>query len=353
MRNALIILCLFAICATSAAQQQEYSGNGASSSMALEVPAVVYPGENVTINGSGAVPGDTVVLSITSTVTVPVVIVAGVPMYHLDINKMHVFHDDVLSVQAEPVKDAFAGYKHLNHWWDPEDIHKYPAYFPLDVQDGKVYWTTPYWGAYDVDVTGENIDYTGGEHPSTETGPIRGGEWLNVIFGGESSASSVDLKIIVKRLVKASRNGSFLTRVYIPRSKVLGRNHTITAIGSDRKASAVFQVDTSQIDNELPTAFVYTPTYKPVDIVAPQEHHVEFEMAPVAKFGESITLDGRYSADSDGSIVSYLWDFGDGQKADGAVVQHIYQRSGKFNATLSVTDDRGATDTMTVPVAVS
>lgn len=353
MRNVLIILCLFVICATSAAKQEGYSENGTSSSMALEVPGLVHPGQIMAIMGSGAVPGDTIVLSITSTVTVPIVITAGVPMYHLDINKMHVFHDDVLSVQAEPVEDAFAGYKHLNHWWDPEDIHKYPAYFLMDTQHGEVYWTTPYWGAYDVDVDRENIDYSGGEHPSTEIGPIRGGEWLNVVFGGRSSASSVNLKLTIKRLVKANRNGSFSTRVYVPLSKVLGKNYTINAMGTDKKASAMFQVDISQVDNELPTAFIYTPTYKPVDIVAPQEHHVEFEMAPVAKLGESITLDGRYSADNDGNIVSYLWDFGDGQTADGAVVQHSYLRKGRFNATLNVTDDRGATDSMMVPVAVS
>lgn len=48
------------------------------------------------------------------------------------------------------------------------------------------------------------------------------------------------------------------------------------------------------------------------------------------------------SSDPDGRIVSYRWDFGDGEKAEGAEVEHLYEKAGAFVATLTVTDDEGA-----------
>jgi endonuclease/exonuclease/phosphatase family metal-dependent hydrolase len=49
------------------------------------------------------------------------------------------------------------------------------------------------------------------------------------------------------------------------------------------------------------------------------------------------------AADADGSIVSYHWDFGDGEKSTETSPQHLYRLPGKFNVRLVVTDDRGAT----------
>jgi len=46
----------------------------------------------------------------------------------------------------------------------------------------------------------------------------------------------------------------------------------------------------------------------------------------------------------DGSIVSYLWDFGDGTSATGVSASHIYMDDGNFTVTLTVKDDKGATD---------
>ena len=59
------------------------------------------------------------------------------------------------------------------------------------------------------------------------------------------------------------------------------------------------------------------------------------------------------STDSDGTIVSYDWDFGDGQSGSGEVISHTYQSAGNFTAILTVTDDKGAIDTDSVVIAVS
>ena len=56
----------------------------------------------------------------------------------------------------------------------------------------------------------------------------------------------------------------------------------------------------------------------------------------------AVTFDGSTSTDEDGTIASYLWNFGDGNTANGVTAIHTYDTAGSFNATLTVTDDRGA-----------
>ena len=68
----------------------------------------------------------------------------------------------------------------------------------------------------------------------------------------------------------------------------------------------------------------------------------------------TVTLDGTASSDPDGSIVSYVWNFGDGTAAgSGSKVQHTYQSAGSFTARLTVTDNRGATAAASVLIQAS
>ena len=59
-----------------------------------------------------------------------------------------------------------------------------------------------------------------------------------------------------------------------------------------------------------------------------------------------------YGTDSDGSIVSWSWDFGDGGTSTLRNPTHKYTKSGTYTVTLTVTDDDGAsgTDTLTIDV---
>lgn len=51
-------------------------------------------------------------------------------------------------------------------------------------------------------------------------------------------------------------------------------------------------------------------------------------------------------------MVSYLWDFGDGNTAEGALTTHTYDAEGDYTVTLTVTDAEGLTDTITLEVTV-
>jgi PKD repeat protein len=64
-----------------------------------------------------------------------------------------------------------------------------------------------------------------------------------------------------------------------------------------------------------------------------------------------VVFDGSLSTD-DGFISSYAWDFGDGNRDSGVQVTHTYNVADVYDAVLTVTDDRGATGTVTVSVVV-
>jgi PKD repeat protein len=75
--------------------------------------------------------------------------------------------------------------------------------------------------------------------------------------------------------------------------------------------------------------------------------------SPIASFtfsperprvGEEMTFHASSSSDPDGEIVSYQWDFGDGNSASGQLVTHTYSEPGLYTVTLNVTDNDGLAD---------
>ncbi len=60
--------------------------------------------------------------------------------------------------------------------------------------------------------------------------------------------------------------------------------------------------------------------------------------------GQSCDFDASGSSDLDGTIVSYDWDFGDGNNGSGMTPSRSYAAPGTYSVTLTVTDDQSATD---------
>ena len=102
-----------------------------------------------------------------------------------------------------------------------------------------------------------------------------------------------------------------------------------------------------------PGAYVATLTLRTEGGVAAcsaitARHPIVANAAPVADAGpdriaapdEAVLFDAAGSKDVDGGIVAYRWDFGDGSTASGIDVRHSFKDSGRYEVTLTVTDDR-------------
>ena len=121
-------------------------------------------------------------------------------------------------------------------------------------------------------------------------------------------------------------------------------NHTYTAAGTytatvtvtdNQGATGSKSVTVTVVDNVLPVA--------------------EADATPTS--GKAVfttfAFSSAGSSDSDGSIVGYSWDFGDGTPADNAAnPTHVYNAAGTYTATLTVTDDNGATKSKSTSVTV-
>jgi chitodextrinase len=60
-----------------------------------------------------------------------------------------------------------------------------------------------------------------------------------------------------------------------------------------------------------------------------------------ACFGQPVRLDAKRSSDGDGTIRSFEWDLGDGAKASGAEISHVYGDPGVYNLVLIADDGAG------------
>ena len=81
-------------------------------------------------------------------------------------------------------------------------------------------------------------------------------------------------------------------------------------------------------------------------------------VAPTASFTSTptnlaVAFDGSASSDSDGTIASYAWTYGDGATGTGASPNHTYAAAGTYTVTLTVTDNVGATGTVSHDVTVA
>jgi PKD repeat protein len=88
---------------------------------------------------------------------------------------------------------------------------------------------------------------------------------------------------------------------------------------------------------------------------------VSVNAPPVALFGHSpanpnvgewVQFDGSASVDPDGTITSYSWNFGNGTTGHGSTAWQQYLTAGNYTVTLIVTDDDGASDSISQTIQV-
>ncbi len=109
-----------------------------------------------------------------------------------------------------------------------------------------------------------------------------------------------------------------------------GFSQTCEDTNSDGICDLKYQLTSSNIDY-LPLKYNFPPI-------------ASFTFSPSSpKVNESITFNASSSYDPDGSIVSYLWDFGDGFSivTSQQAVQHAYSMAGMYTVNLTVVDNEG------------
>ncbi len=93
-----------------------------------------------------------------------------------------------------------------------------------------------------------------------------------------------------------------------------------------------------------------------ISVAMPNAAPVASLLVPQSRFvGDPVSIDASASADNDGSIVSYAFDFGDGGPAvtqASPFVSQAYANRGTFIVSLTVTDDDGATDTVVKEITI-
>ena len=139
----------------------------------------------------------------------------------------------------------------------------------------------------------------------------------------------------------SSIDGVFGAQQSFDRSNLSVGNHLISfqvmdnqGMWSDEVAQSLVVVSTSSPSNLPPVAIAGGPYTTVVNT--------------------SISFDASQSHDQDpsGSIVSYVWSFGDETTADGVQVEHMYAASGNYTVTLQVTDNNGTKTTATTQASV-
>ncbi len=70
---------------------------------------------------------------------------------------------------------------------------------------------------------------------------------------------------------------------------------------------------------------------------------IAVQMPAVGSSSLLVSFDGGKSADDDGTVAVYRWDFGDGDSGAGDSVGHTYEAPGEYTVTLVVADNDGLT----------
>ena len=156
------------------------------------------------------------------------------------------------------------------------------------------------------------------------------GKWRTVQTLRTSADGRLDLSFLAQepgmwRLVVPSRNGwtrktTRALAIDVPGDPMVAYAKPIR----DKPKSGTTRTETTTAANQAPTAVFTT-----------------------AVTNLSLAVDATGSNDPDGSITGYSWTWGDGTSGAGRTATHTYPTAGTYQVSLTVTDDRGTTNTTT------
>jgi len=125
-----------------------------------------------------------------------------------------------------------------------------------------------------------------------------------------------------------------------------GSTNTGSTTSHTYAASGVYTVRLTVTDDDG----AQSTADRQVDVTVNQRPFASIE---ASCFEQGCDFNGTGSSDADGQIVSYDWEFGDGQTGSGPSVTHAYAESGTYTVQLTVTDDGGAQGVTSQQVTVT
>jgi PKD repeat protein len=167
-------------------------------------------------------------------------------------------------------------------------------------------------------------------------------------FAVTPSSAPTGAPVAFSAAASADPDGSIVSYAWNFGDGTIGSGATV---GKSYATAGIFTATLTVADNGGLTA----STSRTVTITAGN-------IPPVANFaatptpttiGTPITFSGAASADLDGTIVTYAWNFGDGTSGSGAAVNKSYTTAGTFSVTLTVTDNGGLTGSASAAVIVT
>ncbi len=188
--------------------------------------------------------------------------------------------------------------------------------------------------------------YSGSEKRVTSTSAYNDGNWH---FAVTSLSPTAGMKLFVDgALVGTSANT--LAENFLGYWRV--GSDTVWSGASDRALTGT--LDEAAIFTRALSAAEVTELYRLGSTVITPPTTV----APTASFTSSAnnlvaSFDGSASSDSDGTIASYTWDFGDGTTGNGQLASHTYASAGTYTVTLTVKDNLDALGSTTGEVTTS
>uniref|UniRef100_UPI002624A24A PKD domain-containing protein n=1 Tax=uncultured Modestobacter sp. TaxID=380048 RepID=UPI002624A24A len=128
-----------------------------------------------------------------------------------------------------------------------------------------------------------------------------------------------------------------------------GTTGTGTTASHTYAAAGTYTVRLTVTDDDGATGTVT----REVTVLAPPVNVVPTAAFVATTDALTVAFDGSGSVDPDGSVVDSAWDFGDGTTGTGTTASHTYAEAGTYTVRLTVTDDDGATGTVTEQVTVT
>ncbi|MBC3761667.1 PKD domain-containing protein [Quadrisphaera oryzae] len=180
-------------------------------------------------------------------------------------------------------------------------------------------------------------------HPVSVTAPAPANQAPTASF----TATAKDLSVALDASASADSDGAVASYAWDFGDQTTGTGRTASHTYA---AAGTYQVKLTVTDDKGAAGSLT----QEVVVTAP----VAANKPPTASFTSSATglaasLDASASSDPDGAVASYAWDFGDQTSGTGRTASHTYKAAGTYAVVLTVTDDKGATASLTRSVVVA